>query len=257
MTDYSININVGTDHILDLNSNEQGEFIAFTSSNKVYTNNHTLTIDQKFDSPLIRKLDGELFLITDCWAFDDSNGYIYNLAGHLIKSFYIGDAIQDIIIHCNKIVVTFSDEAVFDEDDEPNSNGLVIFDFSGQQLFGINSSIDTPKIHHCNCICKHKADTVLFYTYPDLSVCELNVETFNFTMFDTPTYFSGATAISSTSEMIIFHSSYKEPRSFFSWDKINKEVKKFGSYSPNLRGIGNGKFLTFGDKGFTIINPLD
>jgi hypothetical protein len=256
MTDRSINIEVGQNKILDLDANEQGQFIAFTISRTVITNDTSLTIDKEFSFPIIRRLDSTTFLIADARTDKLSNGHIYNFNGQLIKSFLIGDAIQDIIVHNKKIIATYFDEGVFG-DDGPNNDGLAIFDLLGQQLFGFNSSVEGFKIDDCYCICKHTSNTVLFYEYSDFKLCELNVDTFELTSFDTPNDFLGASAISSTTEKIIFHSSYDYKTSFFSWDKEKNEVVKFGNYSPLLKGIGNGKFLAFGDKGFTIINLLD
>ena len=256
MTDRSININVGQDKILDLDADEQGQFIAFTNSKTVLTNDNSLTIDKEIRFPIIRRLDLETFLIADSRTDKLSNGHIYNFNGKLIKSFLIGDGLQDILVHNKKIVATYFDEGVFG-DDGPNNDGLAIFDLDGHQIFGYNSSVEKLGIDDCYCICKHKSNTVLFYAYSDFEVCELNVDTFKTTSFDTPTDFSGASAISSQAENIIFHSSYNDKTSFFYWDKEKNEVIKFGNYSPLLKGIGDGKFLAYGDNGFTIINSVD
>lgn len=256
MTNLSININVGQDKILDLDANEQGQFIAFTNSKTVLTNNNSFTIDKEIRFPIIRRLDLNTFLIADSITNKLPNGHIFGFNGQLIKSFLIGDGIQDIVVHNNKIVATYFDEGVFGGGG-PNNDGLTIFDLAGNQLFGFNSSVEDFGIDDCYCICKHKTDTVLFYAYSDFKLCELNIETFEFTSLDTPDDFSGASAISGTNDKIIFHSSYHEKTSFFSWDKNKNKVVKFGNYSPLLKGIGNGKFLAFGDNSFTIINSVD
>jgi hypothetical protein len=256
MIDRSININVGQDKILDLDSDEQGQFIAFTNSKTVITNDNSLIIDIEIRFPVIRRLDLETFLIADSRTDKLLNGHIYNFNGQLLKSFLIGDGIQDIVVHNNKIVATYFDEGVFG-DDGPNNDGLAIFDLVGHQLFGFNSSVEDFSIDDCYCICKHKTNTVLFYAYSDFKLCELNVETFQFKSLDTPNDFSGASAISSTKDKIIFHSSYNDKTSFFSWDTIKNEVVKLGNYSPLLKGIENGYFLSFGESGFTIINSVD
>ena len=256
MTDRSINIEVGQSKILDLDANEKGQFIAYTNDRTIITNDTSLSIEKEFHFPKIRRLDTSTFLIADTRTDKLPNGHIYNFDGQLIKSFLIVDGIQDIIVHNKKIVATYFDEGVFGESG-PNNDGLAIFDLLGNQIFGFNSSVEDFSIDDCYCICKHKTNTVLFYAYSDFKLCELNVETFEFTSLDTPDDFSGASAISSTKDKIIFDSSYHEKTSFFSWDKDKNEVVKFGSYSPLLKGIGNGNFLAFGDNGFTIINSLD
>lgn len=256
MTDHSININVGQDKILDLDADEQGQFIAFTNSKTVITNGTSLTIDKEIRFPIIRRLDLETFLIADSRTDKLPNGHIYDFNGQLIKSFLIGDGIQDIIIHNKRIVATYFDEGVYGEDG-PNNDGLAVFDLFGQQIFGINSSVEELGIDDCYCICKKNKKAVLFYAYSDFKVSELNLDRFEIASFDTPNDFSGASAISSTKDNIIFYSSYHDKTSFFNWDKDKNEVTKFGSYSPLLKGIGNGKFLAFGDSGFTIIDTVD
>ena len=213
-------------------------------------------IEKEFHFPKIRRLDTSTFLIADTRTDKLPNGHIYNFDGQLIKSFLIVDGIQDIIVHNKKIITTYFDEGVFGYNG-PNNDGLAIFDLFGHQLFGFNSSIETMGIDDCYCICKHQSSTLLFYAYSDCKVYELNVDNFEFTSFETPEDFLGASAISSTNDKIIFHSSYHEKTSFFSWDKDKNEALKFGNYSPLLKGIGNGKFLAFGDNGFTIINSVD
>ena len=106
MKDRSINIEVGQAKILDLDANEQEQFIAFTNSRTIITDDNSLTIEKEFRFPVIRRLDTETFLIVDSRTNKLPNAYIYDFNGQLIKSFLIGDGIQDIIVHNKKIVAT-------------------------------------------------------------------------------------------------------------------------------------------------------
>ncbi|MFT3912105.1 MAG: hypothetical protein QM737_21950 [Ferruginibacter sp.] len=252
---HSININFLQGKILDLDADEQGQFIAFTDSGTVITHDKILAIDKEIRFPIIRRLDLDTFLIAESRTDKLPNGHIYNFNGQLLQSFLIGDGIQNIVVHNNKIVATYFDEGVFG-DDGPNNDGLAIFDLTGHQLFGFNSTVEDFGIDDCYCICKHKTDTVLFYAYAEFKLCELNVDTFEFTSIDTLNDFAGASAISGTKDKIIFHSAYKDKTSFFSWDTNKNDVVKFGSYPPPLKGIGNGYFLSVGNNGFTIINSM-
>ncbi len=239
--------------ILDLDAYEQGNYIAFTEDKLVLTDGYHLKIDTEINFPIIRQIDHERFIIADARTKDGSNGHIYNFQGQRIKTFNAGDGIQDILVHREKIVITYFDEGIV-HGEKPNGDGLAIFDFEGNQIFGFNSKVSELFILDCYCICKHGANRILFYTYTDLKVCELNLDTYQWEIFDTPDDFSGASAITSTKDKIILYSSYNDKRSFFSWDRNNNQVIKFGNYPGPLKGIGNGKFLTFGDLGFTIID---
>jgi len=256
MTEQTTHIDAGQSEILNLDADDQGNFIAFTDNKTVVTNDHSLKIEIDLRFPIIRRLDNETFFIADSRTEKDNNGYIFKFSGQLVKSFLAGDGIEDIIVHRNKIIITYFDEGVYGGDG-PNGDGLAVFDFEGQQEFGVNSSAGDMVIADCYCICKHGTNKVLFYAYTDLKVFELNLDTFKFESFETPNDFSGTSAISSTVDKIIFHSSYNDKRSFFSWDRNKKEVIKFGDYSPGLTGINNGKFLIYGDSGYTIINPTE
>jgi hypothetical protein len=256
MTEQTTHIDVGQSKILNLDADDQGNFIAFTDNKSVITNDHKLKIEIDIRFPVIRRLDSETFFIADSRTQKGNNGYIFNFNGQLVKSFLAGDGIEDIIVHRGKIVITYFDEGVY-RSDGPSGDGLAVFDFLGQQEFGVNSGAGNMVIADCYCICKHGTNRVLFYAYTDLKVFELNLDTFKIESFETPNDFSGASAISSTVDKIILHSSYHDKRSFFSWDRNKKEVIKFGDYSPGLTGIKNGKFLIYGDNGYTIINPTE
>ncbi len=256
MTEQTTNIEVGQSKILNLDADHLGNYIVFTNSKTIITNDHNLEIETDFLFPIIRRLNNETFLIADGRTENNNNGYIFNFSGQLIKSFLSGDGIEDIVVQRDRIIITYFDEGVYGSDG-PNRDGLAVFNFEGLQIFGVNSSAGDTTIDDCYCICEHGINRVLFYAYSDLKVSELNLDTLKIESFDTPTDFSGFSAISSTPNKIIFHSSYKNERSFFSWDRNKKEVINFGDYSPRLKGIKNGKFLSFGESGYTIINPSE
>ena len=255
MIEHIVQIDTGLHKIIDLDADEQGNYIALFNNGAIVTKEHRLQINMAFSFPFIRKLNSNKFLIVYGRTDGNNNAYMYDFSGQLIKSFLAGDGIQDIIIHRNKIIATYFDEGVYGIEG-PNNDGLAVFNFNGIQEFGVNSSAADLIISDCYCICKHGADQVLFYSYTGLNIFELNLDTFKLECFEAPDNFSGASAISSIEENILLHSSYHDKRSFFLCDKKTNEVIKFGDYSPKLTGIGNGKFLSFGEKGYTIIDPL-
>lgn len=256
MTEQTTHIDVGQSKIVNLDADDKGNFIAFTDNKTVITNDHNLKIEIEIRFPIIRRLSNETFFIADSRTKKDNNGYIFNFNGQLLKSFLAGDGIEDIVIQREKIIITYFDEGVYGSEG-PNSDGLSVFSFEGKQEFGVNSSAGDMVIADCYCICKHGTNRVLFYAYTDLKVFELNLDTFKIESFETPNDFSGASAITSNADKIIFHSSYHDKRSFFSWDRNKNEIIKFGDYSPGLTGMKNGKFLSVGEKGYTIIEPLE
>lgn len=256
MTEQTIYIETGQEKIVNLDADEYGNFIAFTDNKTVITNDINLKIDIELSFPIIRRLNAGTFFITDGRTDKSDNGHIYSFSGQKLRSFLAGDGIEDIIIHNDKIVITYFDEGVYG-DDGPNNDGVSVFDFSGNQLFGFNSNGSYGHIVDCYCICKHDNNKVLFYAYTELKVYELNLDTYKIVVYDTPNEFSGTASISSKQDKIYFHSSYDDKQSFFLWDRKKNVVTKFGSYISNLTGIGNGKFIMYGVNGYTIIDPTE
>ncbi|HTJ52948.1 MAG TPA: hypothetical protein VL443_26015 [Cyclobacteriaceae bacterium] len=256
MTEQTIYLDTGLEEILNLDTDDKGQFIAITNKNTILTNDDKLQIDASIKFPIIRKLNNDNFLVVDCRTDKINNGHIFDFTGKIKTSFLAGDGIEDIVIQHNKIIITYFDEGVLGYGG-PNNDGVTVFDFAGNQLFGFNSSAIWGHILDCYCICKHGTNRVLFYAYTDLRLYELNLETLKVELFDTPNEFKGTTAISSKSDTIYFHSSYHDKYSFFSWNRNKSEVVKFGNYPSKLKGIKNGKFFTYGTNSFTIVDPTE
>lgn len=256
MTKQTTLIDVGQETILNLDADENGNFIAFTNNGTVITNDHQLKIDLALKTPFIRRLNSEMFFIVADWTDKPKNGHIYSFLGKKKKSFAVGIAIDDIIIHHDKIIITYFDEGVFGREG-PNTDGVSVFDFSGKQVFGFNSIARYGRIFDCYCICKNKINTVLFYAYEDFFVYELYLDKTKVMVYEPPDDFMGFGAISGKQDKIFFHSSYSDKHSFFSWDRVTNEVIKFGHFNSRLKGIGNGKFLAFNDKGYSIVDPTE
>lgn len=246
---------IDTEHkkILNLDIDENGNFIAFTEGNTVLTNLLKLKIEITLETPIIRKLDDELFLLTDTRTAEEMNGYIFSFDGHLKTTFLAGDGIQDIVVQNKKIIITYFDEGVFGGNG-PNNDGLSVFDFYGNQLWGFNSKVKDNFIDDCYCICKHETNKVLFYAYSSFNLYELNLDTLQVEVYKTPDDFIGSSSISSRNDNVYFHSSYHDKYSFFHWNRRSNEVLIMGYYNSELTGIKNGIFFTYGDNGFTTVD---
>jgi hypothetical protein len=139
MTDQTEYIEVGANKILNLDAEEVGKYIAFLSDKTIKSQDHSLKIELDIQFPIIRRLNTDTFLIADSRAENSPNGHVYNFNGQLILSFNAGDGIEDILVHSNKIIISYFDEGVYGMDG-PNNDGLSVFNFRGQQLWGFNSS---------------------------------------------------------------------------------------------------------------------
>lgn len=78
MTEQTTHIDVGQNKILNLDADDQGNFIAFTDNKTVISNDHNLKIVIDLRFPVIRRLDNDTFFIADSRTEKGNNGYIFN-----------------------------------------------------------------------------------------------------------------------------------------------------------------------------------
>lgn len=256
MTEQTTLIDTLGSKILNLDAIDTHEYIAYADDGKVIAQDKQIKIKPIFKYPIIRRLTDDRFLVLDARSDEGNNAVIYDFYGNLIQKFLAGDGIQDVIVHFDKIIISYFDEGVCGNEG-PNNDGLAVFDFSGKQVYGFNSSTNSGQILDCYCLCKHGANKVLFYPYDEFKVYELDLATLEVVSFKTPKEFKGASAMSSVEDNIIFHSSYDHKSSFFLWNRENNKVTQFGRCAPGLKGLLSGKFLRYGEHGFTIIDPLN
>lgn len=202
-------------------------------------------------------MNEKTFLVADARVTKRTeNCVIYNLEGAVLGQFFTGDGIEDIEVIKEKIIVSYFDEGILGMDG-PNHQGLVIFDFGGKILFGYNHKHGAQMITDCYCICRHGTNRILCFPYPEFPFIELNVDTFDEMIGQVPEEVKGSASMTSTPDSIIFHSPYKDKGGFFRWKIGAKEVEKIGRFPGKLRGLKNGRFLSMGEKEFTIIEFQD
>lgn len=241
--------------ILDIDTDSFGNYIALTDKYEVITPSFRTQLPGGQRYCMVRQLNGALFLVLSLGIKQTNNIWIYNNEGILLQSFFAGEGIEDILVFEDKIVCTYFDEGVFGNDG-PNTEGLAVFNFQGQMLYGFNSNANWL-IADCYCACKMNANTVLFYPYTDFPMIALNLDSFTSKRYETPVDFRGAHVMTCNDGQVILHSTYKNKENFFLWDMRGNDVKKFGAFSGRLKGLGNGKFMCFNNNGFSIIDPLN
>ena len=257
MVEQVIHINLNeSQRIVDLYAETESDYIAFTNDNCVVICDHNCRIDVDLMYPIIRRVDESTFLIADSRTEVSANLHIFDFNGRHINSFLAGDGIADILVHQEKIVVSYFDEGVFG-DDGPNLDGLSVFDVNGTQLFGFNSSVISEGIADCYSMSKCTPNSIVFYAYDDFNVRMLNLDTLVIKEFVTPKGLRGASAISKEDHVIILHGIYGDKSTLYAWNESKSDVTEIGSYPPPLRGLTGGKFMAFGDKGYTLIDLSD
>jgi hypothetical protein len=254
MKEYITNIDLDSEVLVDVDPSRNGFYIGITDKGNVVVPFDRIEITQSFEFPIIRQLNDNLFLIADSRTSNQTdNCFIYDLKGNVHGQFFAGDGIEDIEILREKIIVTYFDEGVYGADG-PNNEGLVIFDFKGEILLKYNEKHGDQVISDCYCICKHGTNRILFLPYTDFPLIELNIDTGEEIKYEIPDELKGSSGLTSTADSVIFHSPYEDKRGLYKWKTGNEKVEKIGEYSEGLRGLKNGKFMTKGEKGFTILD---
>ncbi|MBO0356856.1 hypothetical protein J0X19_02765 [Hymenobacter sp. BT186] len=256
MSSTTYSLDCGKLQILDLDANEYGSFIALMSNMEVWTNRLQLALPHQFRYGFIRKLDNKRFLLIGEQVGSTSDtGHIFDYTGRQLLSFDAGRYIADVLVQANRIVVSYFDQAAGQL--PPSNYGLTVFDFGGRQVFGHNSDVN-GFILDCYCMCKLGNDSILAYTYTDFPLRELRLTDYQLKQQSTPTDFKGAHALTSDRGNVVFYSSYEDKTSFFWWNRKDK-VQRFGHYIQigPIRGIGNGKFLTYNANSFSILDAME
>jgi hypothetical protein len=254
-------LNCGKLQILDLDADEYGNFIALMSNMEVWTNGGQLALQCQFRYGCIRELDFDRFLIIGEQIGVSDTGHIFDYTGRKILSFNAGEYIADVLVQANQIVVSYFDQAAGEK--PPTGEGIAIFDFEGQQVFGYESG-GHGFILDCYCICKQDNDSILAYTYTGFPLQELRLTDYRLTQQPTPTDFKGSYALTSNRGHVIFYSSYEDHNSFFWWNRKDR-VQRFGNFklgargkmAARIRGIGAGKFLLYDLDSFSIVDAME
>jgi hypothetical protein len=239
----------------DVDTDSYGNYIAITERNEIITPTFRTRLPENILFFKVRQLSDNLFLVLSIPAKGEHNALIYDCWGKLQLSFFAGYGIEDVLVFKDKIVFTYFDEGVFGNDG-PNLEGLTVFNFRGEMLYGFNSNANWL-IADCYSACKLDQNTVLFYPYTDFQMIALNIDTFKWKQYETPVDFKGAHSMVYNAGQVILHGTYKNREHFFLWNIAGKEVTKFGTFNGGLKGLEEGKFMTLKSNGFSIINPLE
>ncbi|MDR1289956.1 MAG: macro domain-containing protein [Planctomycetaceae bacterium] len=273
--------------IKTLDADGTGQFIALTVEGEVIARDFRTKLKRvrhraplEFRYPIIRIIDQNRFLVVNSRTSGKANGKIFDYDGNELDSFYLGDAIEDILVFPNKLVVMYHEEGIMGCG-LPNSSGLAVLSLDGEQIWGFNDLVNEKKIPEAALIldnvplCKKGTNSVLFFAYynsPQLA--ELNLDSFELKFFVIPerVHFADSFSPINDDEMIFHrHGSphFPEPDSnkFFWWDRNTNDVEELPErVSGKLTGIDGGKFLlqnfekdkdwVIKNNSYAIIDPL-
>lgn len=248
-----VDLGVNIEDFPAIDADIYGNYIAFNGKNSININGITipLKVEIKIKFPLVQMLDNNSFLLADRRS-GSVNAFIFSTDGVLQKSFYVGDAIENITFSEGKIVVSYFDEGVFGN--PPSTEGLAVFNLEGKQLFGVNSSFGYEYICDCYALCKLGKHSVFFFAYTEFELAQLNLKNFQIERTKMPEILAGASAMVSDKETIVFFAPYEHKNTLFRYNLYTKKLEKLGKIDFSMiKGIENGVFLAVKDKHFYIV----
>lgn len=272
--------------LADLDITKSGSWVGVTdfadTEQCVFFGDKQILLPEKIKFPKIRSIDDETALVVDSrairldlivdgkeqWvdykfkkgeleknrvgkAIYSSNAWLINSTGEIKANFFADDAIQDIIVTKDFIVVTQFDEGAIGGD------GVLIFDLKGNRLFGYSDvfGAESVTIYDCYAACLVGDNQIIFCPYTEFPLVLFDIEAKTQRIWEAPQIVHGFNAITKRKDKIYFHHSYTDKFAIYEWQIGTDKAERIGEY-PNyfVRGLPDGRFLAKGDAGYTIIS---
>ncbi len=260
--------------LADLDITQPGSWVGVTDFSDVeqslFFADTQIKLPEKIRFPVIRSIDENRVLVADTriqkdyeiiesnstnttlktTLLNENNAWIITSTGEIKANFSADDAIQDIIITKDFIVVTQFDEAAIGGD------GVCIYNFEGKRLFSYYDLFGEKSvtIYDCYAATLVKENQIIFCPYNEFPLVLFDIETKTQQVWKTPSEVGGSGAITQLAGKIYFHSPYNDKTAIYEWQIGSERAEKIGEYSNYLRGLPDGKFLAKGDLGYTIIS---
>jgi hypothetical protein len=202
---------------------------------------------------LVRSIDDQTVLVGYHRSRDEENknAWVIKSSGEIKANFFMGDAIEDVIVTKDFIVVTYFDEAACYGD------GIEIYSFEGERLFSYEELFgkEAVEIFDCYAAALVEDNQIIFCPYTEFPVVLFDIAAGTQKVWETPANAHGFSAITKLDDKIYFHHSYTEKFAIFEWQIGSEKAERIGEY-PNyfVRGLSGGRFLAKGDSGYTIIS---
>jgi hypothetical protein len=158
-----------------------------------------------------------------------------------------------VVVTDNHVVLTFCDEQVYGGD-ELMRHGLVAYDFDGNVALRYQDDVEgAVDIADCYAACHVRDDTIAFYAYDDFDLVLLDLATKQQVAHPTPTP-RGHSAISIHDDVAYLHAPYHSDE-LYRWRIGSPTMESVGRFPrrQGLRGLRDGRFVSNGDSGYTIV----
>lgn len=240
---------------VDLDITQSGLWVGVTDfsddEQSVYFGKNQVRLSEKVKFPIVRAIDDETVLVANSRAWSQNNAWIISASGEVKSNFAAGDAIENIVITKDFIVVGYFDEAAC------YGEGLTVFDFQGNEVFGYEEAFgkEAVSIYDCYASALVKENQIIICPYTEFPLVFFDIETKTQQIWETPAAVHGSSAITKLNDKIYFHSPYSDKFGIYEWKIESEKAEKVDEYSNYfVRGLPEGKFLAKGDSGYTIIS---
>lgn len=243
--------------LFDLDFTEPGSWVGVTdhsdSRQSLIFEFDRMPLPEKLRFPRVRRIDEEMTLVVNSRTrANHKNGWIIDSAGNVKFNFFAGDAIQDIVVTRDFIVITYFDESFGSSGVE--GQRLAVFDLEGNYLYGYMDTLGSVLVFDCYAASLVKDNQIIFFSYTDFPLVLFDVEAKTDRVWPTPVEVAGSNAVTKLGNKIYFHSPYKDKGGIYEWQIESATAKKIGNYSNHLRGLSKGRFIAQRDYGYAVIS---
>lgn len=225
---------------------------SFGDQQEIIFNGWKVDLPVKVRFPVIRYMNSRCVLIVGSrTARDSKNAWIIENDGVVRSNFYAGDAVADVIVAKDFIVVTYFDESYGGTGIE--SGRVAIFDREGEYLYGYRDSFGTVDVFDCYAASLVGDNKIIFFPYTEFPLVMLDLNTCTEQVWETPAEVAGADAISKSGDRVYFYSPYGDETGIYQWQIGAKTAKRIVEHPGCIRGLRGGRFLALRDSGYTII----
>jgi hypothetical protein len=211
-----------------------------------------------FFYPMIRAIGDDRLVVAHSRADPGSlNASVLSLDGTVLSRFHIGDAVEDVLVIGESLVVTYFDEAV---EDELGSNGLCVFDLDGAPRLKFHEEFGYGPmfLSDCEASCLGEQSQVWVTESTNFELICLDIERRSAEARALPDVVHGANAMVVTRDDAYFAYMYGESDDVVRVDlKSNATSRVDGSLAGlrrNARGLSGGRFLSAGADSYTVLD---
>ena len=201
--------------------------------------------------PIVRLAgDGRAVLIGSRSRGREHNGWIVRRDGAIERSFRAGDAIEDLLVCGDRLVVTYFDEALGSPD---GLDGVAVLDFDGKLVWRYRDAFGGDVLD-CYCACPAGRGRVFFVGYPGFDAVLFDVTRGKRTTWPTPALVHGAHAVTVAGDTAFFHGSYGDRDILARWRFSDDRADRIGTTNGRLRGVRGGVMLATEERGYAVLS---